>query len=213
MHSSGAQGVMTHPSLSFRRRWTSSSGVAVFLMMFVLSLLAVDLHAQSIQGSILGTITDKADAVVPQATVTLTNLDENTTRTAVSNGSGNYQFIDVKAGHYTVEVSVAGFEKWSVTGVVLAARQQLRLDASLVVGSIQEEVKVSGDAISAINTDTPSIGAVYSAADAANLPVNTRASASGTSALNIVGTLPGVQTDGGGSKGQLSFAVQGGLPF
>jgi Carboxypeptidase regulatory-like domain len=204
---------MNHPSISIRRRRNSPTGVGIFLMMFVLSFLAGNLHAQSIQGSILGTVTDKANAVIPQATVTLTNLDENTVRTTVSSGSGNYQYIDVKAGHYTVEVSASGFEKWSATGVVLAARQQLRLDASLVIGSIQEEVKVSGDAISAINTDSPSIGAVYSAADAQNLPVNTRASAAGTSALNIVGTLPGVQTDGGGSKGQQTFAVQGGLPF
>jgi hypothetical protein len=162
--------------------------------------------AQSIQGSIIGTVQDKAGAVVPGATLTLENLDDGSVRTATSSGSGDYQFLDTKAGHYSLVVTGTGFEKWSTTGVVLAARQQLRIDVGLVIGSIQQEVDVSADTISAINTDTPTISAVYSAAEAANLPVNTRASANGTSALNIVGTLPGVQADHG------YFSLQGGLP-
>lgn len=164
-------------------------------------------HAQSIQGSILGTVRDAGGAVIPNAEITLTSIEEGSVRTTHSNDSGEYLFVDVKAGRYTVEVSQSGFQKWSATGVSLAARQQLRLDASLTIGSVQQEVQVSGDTITAIDTETPSINAVYSAADVANLPVNTRASASGTSALNIVGTLPGVQADHG------SFSVQGGLPF
>ncbi len=164
-------------------------------------------HAQSIQGSILGTVKDSGGALVSGATVALLNLDDGSTRTTVSNSSGDYQFVDVKAGRYTVEIEQSGFQKWSATGVVLAARQQLRVDAALEVGSVQQEVQVSGETISTIDTDTPSINAVYSSADVSNLPVNTRASASGTSALKIVGTLPGVQADHG------DFSLQGGLPF
>ena len=163
--------------------------------------------AQSIQGSIIGTIEDKAGAVVPGATLTLQNLDEGSTRTTTSNASGDYQFLDAKAGHYSLLVQNTGFEKWQTTGVLLASRQQLRIDVKLVVGSVQQEVDVSADTISAINTENPSISAVYSSAEAANLPVNTRASANGTSPLNIVGTLPGVQADHG------TFSLQGGLPF
>lgn len=169
--------------------------------------------AQSIQGSILGTVRDKVGAVVPGATATLTNLDEGTTRTTLSNGAGDYQFIDVKAGRYTVEVEQNGFQKWSATNVTLAARQQLRLDALLVVGSVQQEIQVSGDTVTAINTESASISGVYSAAEAANLPVNTRASANGTSALSIVATLPGVQADGNASTNNVTFSLQGGLPF
>ena len=163
--------------------------------------------AQSIQGSISGTVQDKAGAVVPNATLTLANLDEGSTRTTTSSANGDYKFLDAKAGRYSLLVESAGFEKWQTTGVVLAARQDLRIDVGLVVGSVQQEVDVSADSISTINTESPSISAVYTAAEAANLPVNTRASANGTSPLNIVGTLPGVQADHG------SFSLQGGLPF
>jgi hypothetical protein len=178
---------------------------AVLLLAMLTSFLTI--RAQSIQGSILGNVKDAAGAVISGATVTLTNTDEGSVRTASSNESGDYLFADVKAGNYTVEVTRDGFQKWSATGITLTARQQLRLDASLAVGSVQQEVQVSGDNISTIDTETPSINAVYSAADVSNLPVNTRASATGTSALNIVGTLPGVQADHG------AFSLQGGLPF
>ncbi len=170
-------------------------------------LISTSGNAQSIQGSILGNVKDVAGAVIAGAEVNLTNTDEGSVRTTHTSDSGDYLFADVKAGHYTVEIIQNGFQKWSATGIALAVRQQLRVDASLVVGSVQQEVTVSGDTISTIDTETPSINAVYSAADVSNLPVNTRASASGTSALNIVGTLPGVQADHG------SFSLQGGLPF
>jgi len=198
---------MNHLSISIRRHWIASVGTPLFFLLLVLAFLAGDLHAQSVQGNILGTVKDVAGALVPGATVNLRSLEEGTSRTTQSSSSGDYEFVDAKAGHYTVEVSLNGFEKWTATNVTLAARQQLRLNVSLVVGSIQQEVQVSGDTVSTIDTETPSINAVYSAAEAANLPVNTRASATGTSALSIVGTLPGVQADHG------SFALQGGLPF
>jgi hypothetical protein len=188
-------------------RKASITVAASCLLWMVFCLSGVRSRAQSIQGSIVGTVVDKAGAVVPGATVTLTNLDEGSIRTAASNGGGEYQFIDTKAGQYSVEVSMVGFERWATTGVTLAARQQLRIDVSLTLGNVQQEVHVSADAIPPIDTDTPSISATYTAAEAANLPVNTRASATGTSALGIVATLPGVQAD------HTSFSLQGGLPF
>jgi hypothetical protein len=163
--------------------------------------------AQSIQGSIIGTVKDTAGAVVPGASVVLTSLDQGTVRTTTSNDSGDFQFGDAKAGKYSIEVTLAGFEKWTTSGLVLTARQQLRVDPALAVGNVQQEVTVSAEAIGAINTETPTVSAVYSATEASNLPVNNRASANGTSAYNIIGTLPGVQADHG------QFSLQGGLPF
>jgi hypothetical protein len=198
---------MKYPKISIHRRWTASVCVPIFLILLTLIFLSGNLQAQSVQGVILGTVKDTSGALVPGATVSLKNIDEGTTRTIQSNASGDYEFLDTKAGHYTLEVSFAGFEKWSATNITLAVRQQLRVNASMVVGSVQQEIQVAGDTVSTIDTDTPTINAVYNAEDVTNLPVNTRASASGTSALNIVGTLPGVQADHG------QFALQGGLPF
>ncbi len=163
--------------------------------------------AQSTQGSILGSVKDSAGAVVPGAQVTLTNSDTGVVRTTVSSAAGDYQFLDLVPAKYDVAVTANGFESWKLSGAQLASRQQLRIDAGLTVGSVQQSVQVSGDNASAIETESPSINAVYSADDAINLPTNSRAGASGTSGLSLIGTLPGVQTDQG------TFSLQGGLPF
>ena len=186
--------------------WQSRTLAALSALAFAL-IPDIALQAQSTQGSIVGTVRDARGALVTNAEVTLDNTELGTFRTTTTNHSGVYHFDDVKASHYTLDVTAPGFSKWEVANVALAVRQELRLDATLAVGTIQEEVKVSGDAVSTIDTDTATISAVYSAAEAANLPVNTRASASGTSALNIVGTLPGVQADHG------QFGLQGGIPW
>ena len=139
------------------------------MILLVACSLAITGYAQSIQGSVIGTVHDAAGAVVSGATVTLTNLSEGTMRTTVSGATGDYQFIDTKAGRYTVEVTANGFEKWAATNLILAARQQFRVDASLPVGSVQQEVNVSADTLSAINTEDPTISGVYNATDVANL--------------------------------------------
>ena len=178
-----------------------------FSLALFLALLHASTFAQSVQGTLSGDIKDKQGALVAGATVTLTNLTEGVVRTTVSNASGSFQFVDAKAATYTVEIARDGFERWTTTDVVLAARQQLHLSVTMRLGNVQQEVQVKGDTVSAIETETPSINAVYNAQDVANLPVNTRASGSGTSPLGIIGTLPGVQADHG------AFSLQGGLPF
>ncbi|MGA2046289.1 MAG: TonB-dependent receptor [Terracidiphilus sp.] len=181
--------------------------LAVFGLLLVLACTQV--RAQSTQGSIIGSVKDAAGAVVPGALVTLTNAEEGTVRTTKSNGIGDYHFEDVKAGHYTVQVEAPSFEKWVATGVALEVRQDLRLDAKLSVGAVQQEVQVTGDNVSAIETDSATISGTFTTDDAVNLPVNTRASANGTSAANIFSAMPGVQADGDSS----GVSVQGALPY
>jgi hypothetical protein len=185
---------------ALRRSWPLS-----FLLM--LSLICVNATAQSTQGSIVGTVKDAGGAVVTNASVVLTSSDEGTSRETATNSVGDYRFVDVKAGHYSVQVTAPGFEKWSVAGVTLMVRQELRVDAAVSVGAVEQSVQVTGDSVSAIETDNPTISGTFTTDDTANLPVNTRASFSGTSAANIFGTLPGVQDDASG------ISLQGALPF
>ena len=181
----------------------------LIMLGLLLVLTCTQVRAQSTQGSIIGSVKDAAGAVVPGALVTLTNAEEGTVRTTKSNGIGDYHFEDVKAGHYTVQVEAPSFEKWVATGVALEVRQDLRLDAKLSVGAVQQEVQVTGDNVSAIETDSATISGTFTTDDAVNLPVNTRASANGTSAANIFSAMPGVQADGDSS----GVSVQGALPY
>jgi hypothetical protein len=164
-------------------------------------------RAQSNQGAILGTVKDPSGAIVSGAKILLLNTDEGVSRETQSSASGDFQFLDVKAAHYTVTVAAEGFEKWSQTNVAFTLRQQLRLNVMLSLGSVQQEVVVSGDQASAIETETSSISAVYTREDAENLPVNNRAGSGGTSGLSLISTLPGVQTEQG------AYSLQGGSTF
>ncbi len=177
------------------------------LLSFLSAAPPVRIVAQSIQGSLLGTVKDASGASVPGAQVVLLNTGEGTTRFTTANNEGNFEFVDAKAGHYSLTATHAGFEKWATGDVTLTARQQLRVDPVLQPGDVQQEITVSAASTPAINTEDASISGTYNAADVLSLPVNTRASANGTSALNIVGTLPGVQADHG------QFSLQGALPF
>ena len=101
--------------------WRSATVLGLLLVLAFLQG-----RAQSTQGSIVGSVKDTVGAVIPGAVVTLTNTDEGAARTTTSNGVGDYRFQDVKAGHYSVEVSAPDFEKWKVSGVALEVRQELR---------------------------------------------------------------------------------------
>jgi hypothetical protein len=176
-------------------------------LLLALALVCAQGWAQTTQGTIAGAVKDASGAVVPGAVVTLTNTDEGAVRTIKTNGVGDYQFLDAKSGRYSIEIAAPGFEKWSTTGVVLTVRQDLRVDASVALGAVQQVVTVGGDQVSAIETDSPTISGTFTSDDANNLPVNTRASFSGTSAAGILGTMPGVQADASG------ISLQGALPY
>jgi hypothetical protein len=192
-----------HPCYRPQLRWA----ITALAMVLAFALSSISGQAQSTQGAILGEVKDSNGALIPGAKVTLTSTDEGVVRTTTSNSSGNYQFLNTKAGHYSLVVAATGFESFSITAVDLASRQELRLDAVLSVGAVQQEVTVSGDTVSSIETESNSISAVYTKDDAENLPINSRAGNSGTSALSIISTLPGVQTEDG------QYSLQGGLPF
>jgi hypothetical protein len=179
-------------------------------LLLALALTVRPAQSQATQGSVAGTIKDPNGSVVANATVTLTNTDEGAERTTKTTAVGEYQFLDVKAGQYQLDIEANGFSKWEAVGVELRVRQELRFDAKLSVGAVQQEIKVTGTDVSTIQTETPTISATFSSEDANNLPVNTRASFSGTTPAAIFGTLPGVQSDSSDPKG---FSLQGALPY
>jgi len=187
--------------------------VLTLLLALVLQPLS---FAQSTQGMILGTVKDTSGALVPRAAVTLTDLDAGVTRKTATDASGNYQFLDLTAGRYKVEISSSGFDLEIIDNLNLGARQQLRADAALKVGGVNQAVTVNAAMAGAIETETPSIAASYSAVDVQNLPANYRANQSGTSPLNLIQTLPGVQADSASNSPTASsppqFSIQGGLP-
>src|SRR6187200_1283204 len=81
----------------------------LFFALLALTVLPINLSAQSFQGGLRGAVKD-ANSVIPGATVTLTNEGTAVVRTTVSNGVGEYVFAAVAPGTYTVRASLAGFK-------------------------------------------------------------------------------------------------------
>ena len=194
-----------HKFIDLCRQWFLRRPIAVLGLLLLLA--CTQSQSQQTQGAINGSVTDPSGAVLPGATVTLTNTDEGRVRSTKTSGIGEYSFMDVVAGRYSLTVSMPGFERWSVSGVVLAVRQELRLDAKLTVGAVKQEISVNADQINTIEKESPTLSGTFTSADVISLPVNTRASGSGTSAASILGFLPGVQNDSSG------FSLMGALPF
>ncbi|MEZ5392122.1 MAG: TonB-dependent receptor [Bryobacterales bacterium] len=135
--------------------------------------LAPPVHGQFENAAVLGTIHDATDAVIPGASVTLTNVNTGIERAASTDASGNYQFLNVAIGEYQISASQDGF-KTAVSetfSVAVGARQ--RADLSLEVGSTSETVEVTG-AAPLIETDSSDRATVVGSKQAVDLPLNGR---------------------------------------
>jgi hypothetical protein len=104
-------------------------------------------------GSITGTITDPAGAVVAAATVQARNTETGVIRTAASTNAGDYTLSDLPVGTYVVTVTVTGFKNYIHPNLALAATQVMREDIALQLGTSSESVTVSAEA-SLLKTET-----------------------------------------------------------
>jgi hypothetical protein len=185
---------------------------AVFLGL--ISILApASLSAQSTFGSIVGTAQDSSGAALPGVSVQAKNLADNTTRSTVSDSSGEYQILNLRPGTYEVSGSKEAFSTSTLPNVVLDARQQLRADLKMEVTGVKESVSVEATA-AAVNTENAILGDTKKFNEVVQLPMNYRGGSD--SPLSALVAVPGVQQDsggnlsiGGGTPAQIQFSVDG----
>ncbi len=122
---------------------------------------------------VLGTVRDVSQNAVANAAVTLTNQDTGIAAKTTTDGSGNYDFFNVKVGRYTVTVEMAGFSKFSSADVAVNVNARQRVDAVLQVGVVTETVNVTGQA-SIVETDTSEHSQVIGTQAIVELPLNGR---------------------------------------
>ena len=175
------------------------------LTLLLASLLLLSAaQAQSTFGAIVGVVKDPGGLVVAGAKVTLLSLEDQSTRDALSGPDGAFQFLNVKAGRYEIDVHADGFNLFKLQSVQLDARQTLRTDVSLKVASASETIEV-GDMAPMINTESSTLADTKDFAQVSQLPVNYRGAT--TSSLAMLATVPGTQQDANGN-----VAIGGGLP-
>src|SRR5260370_38718939 len=93
---------------------------------------------QAVKGTLLGTVTDTNNAVVAGATVTITEVNTNITRSAATNENGNYVFDNLALGKYSVQVERAGFKKVLKSGVDVSGNNTTRADIEVEAGTDSE---------------------------------------------------------------------------
>ena len=174
-----------------------------YSLLLILCSLAVGMFqpcfAQSVQGTVLGLVTDAKGAVIPKATVEVINRDTSFTRTVTTDSTGHYRVPGLEPSTYAVEVSFAGFKKWSSDPFTLVTSQIRRVDVTLEVGSTTTTVTVSAGAGTAVETETASLSNLHGSREFTQLPQ----SIYGRSFANVAKVTAAVQ----GANGQ--FVVNG----
>ncbi|HKX83375.1 MAG TPA: carboxypeptidase-like regulatory domain-containing protein, partial [Pyrinomonadaceae bacterium] len=113
--------------------------VSLTTIAFMFSIIAL---GQSNTGSITGVVSDPNGAVVPNATVTVTNQGTNEKHVVQTDGDGRYEVPVLSTGVYTVEASATGFQASSVKDLRLAVSERARADVTLGVSGIAAAVTV-----------------------------------------------------------------------
>jgi outer membrane receptor protein involved in Fe transport len=129
--------------------------------------------AQQASAGINGTVTDPSGAVIEGAEFSLINTATGIVRTAASNSTGNYVFVDVGPGTYTLKVVKPGFETLLQPQFTLYVNQTATFDFHLTVGSTQQSVTVEAAAV-AIQASTAELGTVINEQAVNQLPLNGR---------------------------------------
>src|SRR5258707_13089025 len=117
----------------------------VFFMILAASIGAGSGFAQSTGGRIRGTVTDPSGGAVVGAKGELINEATNVSREAVTNSTGEYLFLEIPVGTYSVQIEQAGFKQFLHQGLELNVNDVLNVDAALQVGGSNQVVEVSGE--------------------------------------------------------------------
>jgi hypothetical protein len=138
--------------------------------LWLLTAFTVPSHAQSIiSGDVTGTITDPSGAAIPGATVTLTNVNTNSSQQTTSNAEGTYHFAFVPPGAYKVGVSATGFQTLTRPGVSVSAGQPTTASIQLTVAGASQTVDVVEGA-TVLQTENADVAATFNQEMVDNLP-------------------------------------------
>ena len=164
--------------------------------------LATPALAQTLTGSITGTVKDEQGAILPGVTVTLTGKQGS--KTEVTDANGVYRFPALEVGTYAVSADLSGFQKAGFENIAISAGRELAIDLVMKVGGVSEAITVTGatpvvDVKSSATETTISQSLLFSA------PIT-------RTAVNVINYAPGVSNSsayGGGAGSGNALLIDG----
>lgn len=185
------------------RNYNPSSRFSRTIITFFILALAIlgtnHLHAQT-TASIAGTVQDSTSAIIPNATVVLTNTDTTETRTLQTNQAGYFTFAGIVPGTYKVNISAGGFRRFEATGIAVNGGDFRSIpNLKLEPGGTTEQVTVSTSADALAPQDSGERSSLLTTKDIERLPLVSR------NASELLKVLPGVTTTANGAGNGTSF--------
>jgi len=158
--------------------------IRALALIMVVSAIGMPLFAQNTTADVVGTVTDSSGAVIPGATVELTNVDTQEKRVLTSGGGGEYTFTLLKPSRYSLAVTAPGFKAFKTSFFGLSAGDRSRQDSRLEIGGTGEVVTVDA-APPQLHTDSSALITTVTEKATQELPLN------GRNFMNLVQVTPG----------------------
>lgn len=163
----------------------------ILALVLSLGLLPQRSFSQAISGDLVGTVTDATGAVVPNATVTATNVATGVKTSGTTNASGDYRFTNLPIGNYKIEVAATGL-KGELTNIAVQLNKTATANVTMQVGAAATTIEVTAVPVT-IDTTTPQIQSTYEIKQTQDLPT----AAIGVGVINLSLLNPGVANTGG----------------
>src|ERR1051325_8059717 len=133
-------------SAMFPKLNVSGLFVRVLILTFAVALFALPSYAQTNKADIVGTVTDSNGAAVQGATVTITKVDTNASRTVTTGDAGEYLAPGLDIGIYKVNATKQGFQAVTQENITLQTNDRLRIDLTLTPGGVSGQVTITAAA-------------------------------------------------------------------
>lgn len=140
----------------------------------VLAFCSLTSKAQTITGSVNGTVTDPTGAIVTNAKVTATNIDTGVVTVTTTNADGIYNISFLQIGNYKVSIEASGFAVSTFGPFVLETGQNAKIDAKLGMSSQQQKVSVEAEVAPLLNTENPTLATTLDTRAIDNVPLVSR---------------------------------------
>src|SRR5438093_3568277 len=158
---------------TFMSKTGATPGRLAALVLVAAAALALPLQAQSVLGTIRGTVTDPQGAVIKAAPVLITDENTGVPRSVDTDDEGRYEASNLRPGTYRVEIVTPSFKKFEEKGVVVTTGAVARVDARLTLGGVAETVTVSAEGANIV-LESPSVSVGLDEQQLRDLPRNSR---------------------------------------
>jgi hypothetical protein len=170
--------------------------ILLFFAVLAVVLAAAFTFAQTTSGDLVGTVKDASGAMIPNASVTVTNEATGVATSMKSGSAGEFRASNLLPGQYDLTVTSAGFEPYTLHGITVELNKASTTNVTLSIGA-NTTVEVAAEAGVALDTTTTNLSQVFGNTELSNLPSTASGGSTGFGVLNASLLAPGVASSGG----------------